>query len=410
MNRAFTPGASELSGQNPVVREVGGQATRPKAATENVHVIRSRDLPAELARGQRGVVGQATAVIAKGISFRRGAVYESSRETTLDSGLLAQWRGAFVQHEPLTESGPAAKRMGLQDVLVPQPLLVALALASCEELMSEPPRAHLGIQEVIYERPVHIGDTVRSQMRIEDVKLTKRGDHRVVRTKHILVNQDGERVLTLVKLSALSPGSVEDKSSMSSPDDAMFAQAPASVLTNKILTGEPSPSMRYVALEAGQVVLHRGCTSQSSVESRMTRRMLGSNPSSDPMGLATSLAEMGRWMEARIELGPVWSENIEYSSAVTTFDDGQQLGMMSRIIDVKPLGEHHEMVRIKTLGLRGLDAAEKLEGFLLPDELFGAQPLRPSDYERICQNRVPLLVGRIVTQSVRRIIRTRTSG
>ena len=119
---------------------------------------------------------------------------------------------------------------------------------------------------------------------------------------------------------------------------------------------------------------------------------------------------MGRWMEARIELGPVWNENVEYASAVTTFEEGQSLGMISRVIDVKPLGEHHEMVRVKTLGLRGLDAAEKLDGFLLPEELFAAQPLRPSEYERICQSRAPLLLGRIVTQSVRRIIRTRTPG
>ena len=84
--------------------------------------------------------------------------------------------------------------------------------------------------------------------------------------------------------------------------------------------------------------------------------------------------------------------------------------MISYVIDVKPLGEHHEMLRIKTLGLRGLDAAEKLDGFLLPEELFLAQPQRPSDYERICKQRAPLLLGRIVTQSVRRVIRTRAAG
>ena len=47
-------------------------------------------------------------------------------------------------------------------------------------------------------RPRHVGVEVAApaaRMRIEDVKVTKRGDHRVVRTKHVLLNQDDERVL-----------------------------------------------------------------------------------------------------------------------------------------------------------------------------------------------------------------------
>jgi hypothetical protein len=303
-----------------------------------------------------------------------------------------------------------AERMGFDATLVPQGLLVALSLASCEELMSELPRAHLGIQEVIYERPVYPGDTLQCSMRVEDVKLTKRGDHRVVRTKHLLTNQSGERVLTLVKLSALAPA--QDATEVDAPhtDDKLFSASPVSVLTNKILSSPPTGYPRWTELSPGQVVLHRGCSSQSPAESRMVRRLLGSNPTRDAMGLSSSLAEMARWMEARMDLGPVWSENIEYASAVTTFEEGQQLGMVSYVIDTKPLGEHHEMLRIKTLGLRGLDAADKLEGFLLPEELFVAQPQRPSDYERICQQRAPMLMGRIVTQSVRRIIRTRPAG
>ena len=115
------------------------------------------------------------------------------------------------------------------------------------------------------------------------------------------------------------------------------------------------------------------------------------------VGLGMSLTEQ--------ELGSNVHEILEYAAPVHRSDSRENLGVISYVLEVESLNEHFEMVRVKTLALRGIAPAQALVKVDLPKSLFDLGPQKPSEYDKICQQYAADLKGRIAWQAVRKLIR-----
>ena len=89
--------------------------------------------------------------------------------------------------------------------MLPYSLLLNLTLCMSVEPFSESCRLHLGLHDAVAERPAFAGDTFSNRILVESVRNTARGDASVIRTRHVLINQRGERVFSLTKMSYFDP-------------------------------------------------------------------------------------------------------------------------------------------------------------------------------------------------------------
>jgi hypothetical protein len=81
------------------------------------------------------------------------------------------------------------------------------------------------------------------------------------------------------------------------------------------------------------------------------------------------------------------------------------LAAISYILDIQEIGDKLEEVTVRTFGLKDVDVVRALREVELPRALFEEHKLKPKEYEQICKNYCPMLQGKIVVQSLRRIVR-----
>jgi len=55
--------------------------------------------------------------------------------------------------------------------------------------------AHMGIQEVKFLAPVHVGDTLHAESKVVGKRLLKEGDRGIIMTETTGLNQRGEEVI-----------------------------------------------------------------------------------------------------------------------------------------------------------------------------------------------------------------------
>ena len=69
------------------------------------------------------------------------------------------------------------------------------------------------------------------------------------------------------------------------------------------------------------------------------------------------------------------------------------------------MDENLEAVTVKTLGLKNVDTCNELQNIDIPEALFSAEELKPSDIEAFCADQCPVLSQRIALQATRVLLR-----
>ena len=153
--------------------------------------------------GERRVVDDAVA--ARLEHAQVGAVLDGPHVHTVDEALRTKWASHFPLDDAVFTSAPAARAHGFDERPLPPSLLLNLCLCLSVEPFSHSCRLHLGLRDARQIAPVAIGDTVRVQVRIEQLRNTSSGDAAVIVTTHLLVNQRDEPVFVLTKDSYYDP-------------------------------------------------------------------------------------------------------------------------------------------------------------------------------------------------------------
>ncbi|MGB0525398.1 MAG: aldolase/citrate lyase family protein [Flammeovirgaceae bacterium] len=373
----------------------------------------------------RSNMQQETSIVGKMIeggfdvkSLESGAVVHSSLELTVDHSWATLWNAAFFNTQRINTSRAFAQSIALKDRIIPYSLLLTLVGGMSVSKFSETGKLHLGLTDVRYYRPVYAEDTLHNYFRVVSIRTTTSGQNSVVKSLHILRNQQQEVVFRFTKLT-LFPKLAEYQADH--VDSSTYAFDAPMQLRTQILKQpiealrpkhEPQPS-----LAVGQLFIHRFIKVFEGSEVRQLATLLRlTNPHHydnqqfddedivvpGPFSIAASLTAPLH------DLGEILDQEIVQCSNINMVNYGDSLGALSYIADIQPLTAQPDLeeVTVITLGIKNLDM-RLLADYALPQELFSTNWLKPSEIEQICTTHCPDLQHRIACKTVRKVLRIR---
>lgn len=348
-----------------------------------------------------------------------GQVMECPVEITVDEGWRTLWQASFPSTSRIHSSAEYARAWGLDDTALPFGMLLNLTLCLAVEPFSESCRLHLGLEDARQEACARTGDTFRGYVRIESMANTSRNDASVIRTTHILVNQNGERVFSLIKDSYYDriPESAAKRKSRSFEQDAdLFDAAPSWGHREYIEACLRPPEGPHASLTEGEVILHPSVRPIGISENLLlTTLFRNTHPLHfDTMHFgADGLIVCGGFVQALAqacserEFRPILDERLERSHHINPVAPGERIGAISRVLEVRAVSKQLEEVRVHTLGLREVDVIRELGGQPLPAELFNPAASKPSEIQQLCREYCPPLENKIALRALRTLLRPR---
>ena len=350
---------------------------------------------------------------------RIGQIMECPAEVTVDAGWRTLWQATFPSASRIHSSAEYARSWGLEDTALPFGLLLNLTLCLAVEPFSESCRLHLGLEDARQEACATLGDTLRAYVRIDRMANTSRGDASVIRTTHILVNQRDERVFQLSKDSYYDPipnESLQDPAPAESPYANFFTQSAPSGHRARLENCSSPPSGPKAPLQAGELILHPPVRPMGQSENLQLTTLFRNT---HPLHFDTrrfgeeGLIVCGGFVQALAqacserEFRPVLDERLLRSHHINPVAPGESVGAISHVLDIRPVSEHLEEVRVQTLGLREVDVTAELSDTPLPAALFDPAPMKPSVIQTICRDYCPSLDGKIALRALRVLLRPR---
>ncbi len=348
-----------------------------------------------------------------------GQVMECPVEITVDEGWRTLWQASFPSASRIHSSAEYARAWGLDDTALPFGLLLNLTLCLAVEPFSESCRLHLGLEDARQEACAKIGDTFRGYVRIESMANTTRNDASVIRTTHILINQRGERVFSLIKDSyydLVPESSLRRKAQVAARDAVLFDSNPSWDHRERLEGCSRPPEGPRSSLSEGELILHPPVRPIGTSENLLLTTLFRNT---HPLHFDTmhfgkeGLIVCGGFVQALAqacserEFRPILDERLERSHHVNPVAPGERVGAISRVLAIRPVSEHLEEVRVHTLGLREVDVLQELRGQSLPAELFNPAPAKPSEIQALCRDYCPPLENKIALRALRTLVRPR---
>ena len=345
-----------------------------------------------------------------------GQILESPHEVTIDEAWRMQWQSVFPTSSRLTTSSEYATRCGFDSIPLPQAMLLNMTLCFSVEPFSQSCRLHLGLENARQEMPVYCGDTLRNFTRIDGMANTSRGDASVIHSTHILVNQRDERVFTLQKRSYYDPLPQPAGANPNpvSAEHSSYFNRPATSLIDHFSQVESFPAIQTNRLEPESLILHPMVRplgwSENLALSTIYRNTHPVHWDSNHYG-RDGIVVCGGFVQSLVfsaadrELRQILDDTLIHSSHINTVTPEDGIGAISAILEVEEISDRLERVTIKTLGLKNIDVAVELAGVDIPDALLGLEQLKPSEIEVICNEKFPVLAGRIAMQATRSLLR-----
>lgn len=360
-----------------------------------------------------------------GLDFRNafaGQIIESPYETTIDESWITNWQSMVQTGNPLETSLKFCHTIGLENRLVPFQLLVNLGLCLVVESFSESSLFHLGISNVVYEKPVFPKDTLRSLMIIDDIVPASNKKYTVFKTRMILVNQYGEVVVSMNRNSLfpyISPSNIPNNSVQEKhPDENLFFQETDFSFRDTLLKSvkkiKKSGFQKPHSFKNGDLVLHS-----------LAR----------PMGLSNSLAYSTLYknthplhinnarfgMDGLVVCGGFIIPIIHSSASrdirfaidheiidtmhINKIHHEDAIGAMTYIIDVRKVNKNLECLTLRTFGLKNIDPERDLKNIEIPHELLRSPKIKPREIELICKTYCPELHAKICARMTWRMWR-----
>ncbi|MEM6725999.1 MAG: aldolase/citrate lyase family protein, partial [Bacteroidota bacterium] len=315
-----------------------------------------------------------------------GQIIPSPYEISVDASWVSSWQHLVPTFNPLETSRPYSEKLGLKDQLLPYQMLVNLGLCMAVECYSESCKYHLGVHDVIYERAAYPNDTLRSVVRIDNIKNLKSGKYSLIETRLIILNQHDERVL-IMKRNSLFPRieGLEHKTFPSPPQSPYQSKFDIPIF-NELRTGILKQAVNLQSdmlhyqndLEAGDLWLH-GLVRPVGLSGSVMYSTLCKN--THPLHInhirygMDKLVVSGGFVlpivlgAAQRDLKHSLHEQLIDTMHINPIKHDDGIGAISYILEKQDMGAGFEALTIRTLGIKNIDIENELEDVSIPMDL-----------------------------------------
>ena len=344
---------------------------------------------------------------------RPGDTIDSPYELTVSESMYDFWSCCFHSQDRISTSRPFARRLGLQDRILPFSLVLFLTSSMTH---ADAAKVQVGFGQSIYHWPAFAGDTFTKSFRVESIRNTSDGNHSIFHILCSLKNQRGRICMTSDK-RMIFEFPVPESNVVSTPNPGPGHQLFRDHLLGKshILHDELG-SQSLASLFAGQLIRHtmnRSITLSQSQQlaslARLTHPRHFDTRRYDPLteifvpgGLVLGLTMSASYRD----LHEILHEEITNVSFINNLHPGNVVSAITyvqKLDDTLP-GDLESLV-VRTFGIKNFDVVAELDNVALPLELFEGKPLKPKEIERICKEQCPKLSNKIVVVIDRHILR-----
>ncbi len=333
-------------------------------------------------------------------------------ELTIDDSWRTIWTTLVSTGDFIETSDSFCKNIGLSNRLLPFSAILNLTLCMAVEPYSESCLLHLGLEEVVYENTSYSGDTFRCYILIEGLRNTSNGKTSVISSKHVLVNQNGQRVFSF-RRKTLFPyiENIEGKLEIATEsfnDDLLSlllrpveGQVNESIKVKSELLINPNQT-----ISANDLLLHDASRMISESEN-LTFSTLFRN--THPIHFnylryaADEIVVCGGFVMAVVlanalkDLKQVVDQKIISCSHINKIRPTDTISSVSYVHD-SYIKNDFEVLTLKTIGLRNIDAAVELKNRQWPKSLFNKEDMRPAEMERLIKEEIPELFHKVCLQ------------
>jgi len=342
---------------------------------------------------------------------RPGDVIQIPYELTITESMQDFWHSAFHSQDRIHTSRPFARKMGLQDKVLPFPLALFLTSSMSH---ADAAKVQVGFGAVQYLWPAFAGDTFTKTFQVKSVRNTSDGNHSIIQFTCDLLNQRGRTCMRADKRLLFEfPVTESSVVAPPNPETQLFRNH---LLSKATVLGE---SHSLAPLKEGQLILHTMHRSLSQSQSqqlaslaRLTHerhfdtRKFEKEELLIPGGLVLGLVMSA----ASRDLHEILHEEILHASYANSLHPENCVGAISYIqsVDDSVPGDL-EIINVRTVGLKNVNVKRDLKDVELPLELFTGDVMLPKELERVCKTLCPILTNKIVVIMDRRIIRQSSS-
>nr|WP_319401634.1 MaoC family dehydratase N-terminal domain-containing protein [uncultured Carboxylicivirga sp.] len=334
----------------------------------------------------------------------------SQFNVTVDESIHSLWSGFMPSSSYTENSREFAGILGFHERFLPYGFLLNLTLSLGVEDFAHSSLLHLEIRNALYLNPAFAGDTLTCEITIKSVDPTSNNRYSIIVSEHVLSNQKGEPVFSLERVTLFSfiegcnDASIKGNTNLKNHHfkEKILARVRGIELINKISDFESGDLMlhpfvrpvgksenltwatyfknthpihyNYQRYKPGEIVVSGGIVVSMvlSIASREFRQLL--------------LPEIVR----AFHVVPVVAED--------------RIGAFSFVKEVVQLMPGFEELVLLTFGVRNIDTEMDLGDISFPIELF-SDLKRPSDVEKVLEEKCPSLTGIICCVAEWKVLR-----
>eukprot|EP00466_Bigelowiella_natans_P003293 jgi/Bigna1/80542/fgenesh1_pg.72_\ len=343
-----------------------------------------------------------------------GDVLENPYEITMTSGIRDAWHGCFYQHDRLYTSDTFGQKLGFNGTLLPFSFLLHTGMAVSHADDSRRV-LDLGVEQAVYERPAYLGDTIRKEYHIQDLRTTSSGEDTLLKVKCELINQKNERVFSLSK-TMLFMGTTSKRGTRDMAKPKNPPKKPKSLLLEKI-------SQRAGVLNRSNALARLYGTSMSMILATMFRMTHPSLYNTKRFGQEDIIVPGGVMFSkvhacAARGLYEILYEELEHAQLLNTLAPKHVVGAMSYVHSIRQFPDNPDLeeVVLQTWGIKDFDVAHELRDVEIPLSLFSTEPVRRQTLDEQLSEECPVLEGypsmsfvprhgKVVSNHLRRLVR-----
>jgi acyl dehydratase len=329
-----------------------------------------------------------------------GREITSNYNISVDESVHNMWNG-FIPTSSYTEnSGEFAGRLGFPKMFLPYGFLMNLTLSLGVENYTHSSLLHLELRDALYLRPAFPGDTFTCSIKITSIKESANGENAILEATHLLSNQKGEPVFSLVRVTLFPRFEARTTIQGETPKplhnhhfkEKILSRARGISLDNSI------PGLAF-----GDLLLHPYVRPIGKSENLFWATFLkNSHPIhhnyqrfkpgeiviSGGIVVAMVLGIAGR------EFRQILLPEIKRAFHITPVKAEDRIGAFSFVKQVTPIMPGFEEIAIITYGLRNVDTERELSETSFPAALF-QELKRPALVTAIVEQHCPELVNKL---------------
>lgn len=352
-------------------------------------------------------------------TVRKGQIITCPYELTIDDSWRTTWTTLVAAGDLIETSDTFCKEIGLNSRLMPFSAILNLTLCMAVEPYSESCLLHLGLEDVIYENPAYSGDTFRCYVLIEGLRNTSNGKTSVISSKHVLVNQDSQRVLSFKRktlfpfIDELDVKQLVPESTKEEDLRQLLLADSASQVKQKINSSKARLLHSNRPVNTHDLILHDASRMVSESENLAFSTLFrNTHPihfnylrhSANEIVVCGGFVMSVVLSNALKDFKQVLDQKIISCSHINKIGPNDTISSVS-FVHESCIEDGLEVLTIKTIGLRNVDAAARLNNRQWPKSLFDKDDMRPADIEALIKKEMPELFHKVCMQILWKIWR-----